>query len=781
MATRRPGSALTLQSNDIAQWRVRVFSLLLPFVLVLGAISALPSILLATSNGHWVIAIIRLLSLAWMFLIWRLERAPYVLRVLNFLICVSLLGIALLVKAGPSALLTMMAVPVMAVILLGLRPAIIALALSALCVLVLTSSSIVQLHLPGLGRGALHAALFTTLNFTSIGALVTLSCGALLRDMTRSLREARRGAAKLELLNQDLRLTSRAIAHLNDLVLIARTVDTPGACLPISFANDAFLRHSGYARDEVIGRSMRMFEGPATDPVTTARMVDAVGRRQQVSAELVNYKRNGEAYWLEVEMVPFAGDSGSITHWVIVGRDITERRQAADAIHRLAYFDGLTGLPNRRLLFERMAALVADARRGRALGALLYVDLDHFKTINDARGHASGDLVLTHAADRLGLMMGPHDTVARLGGDEFVVLLCDLGADPDRLAGLALARAEQIRLALARRMDIDGQRHYATASIGVALAMGACRSEHDLLREGDIAMYRAKARGRNGVALFEPGMLEDAERRLEVERDLAQALENGEMAVNLQLQVDRAGRPCGAEVLVRWRRADGRMVPPDDFIPVAESSGQIVQLGEWALRQSCLAWHRLASAGHTLPLSVNVSPVQFRQPDFVARIEAILFETSMPPGQLILEITEGLLVDRMDQTIAHMQALAELGVRISIDDFGTGYSSLIYLTRMPLYELKIDKSFIRATPHDASATAIVRSVLSMAGHLGLRVVAEGVENEAQAAWLAARGNAIMQGYLFHRPMPLDGVIAHLDAALRKRSGLASAALSLAPG
>jgi EAL domain-containing protein (putative c-di-GMP-specific phosphodiesterase class I) len=258
-------------------------------------------------------------------------------------------------------------------------------------------------------------------------------------------------------------------------------------------------------------------------------------------------------------------------------------------------------------------------------------------------------------------------------------------------------------------------------------------------------------------------MQAEVECRLTLERDLAAALGRGELAMHLQLQVDREELPVGAELLMRWRRTDGTMVPPDVFIPLAETTGLILPLGYWALRQACMAWLRLAEAGHPLPLSVNVSPSQFRQPDFVAQVRAVLAETGAPASELIFEVTEGLLIDNLEDTVARMHELAALGIRFSIDDFGTGYSNLAYLKRMPLYELKIDKSFIRDTPGDANGTAIVQSILAMAGHLGLRVVAEGVETRAQAAFLSANGGPGMQGYLFARPAPLADIIALLGA------------------
>jgi diguanylate cyclase (GGDEF)-like protein/PAS domain S-box-containing protein len=757
-----------LPSNDIAQWRARVFSKLLPIVLALGVIAAIPSVPLALHQGKWQVALMDLVALAWLVAIWRCTRVSYTIRVFNFLAMLYLVAIGLMLAVGPVSLNYLMAPPAMAVILLGNRSALAALALCTICIVTLGANGYARLYVPGMEDQVLPSSLVVAVNFTCVGALITYTSGTLLRGIAKSLAESRAaadelgaGQARLQAMNAELRLTSEAVARLNDMVLIARMVDLPDAEQPIIFANDAFLRHTGYSREQVLGRSLRMLEGPDTDPLTVSRVLAAVARKEAVTAEMLLYTSRGHAYWVEAEMVPFAGDQGAITHWVVVSRDITERRTAADAIHRLAFYDVVTGLPNRRLLMDRLAELIALARETQALGAVLYIDIDNFKTVNDARGHAVGDQVLRIASERLVAAVGAQGSVARLGGDEFVALLGGLGMDRCVATGRALALAEQIRCALAEKMLIDDQRYYATTSIGVALTAHPPSAESDLLREADTAMYHAKSRGRNGVVLFEAGMLRDAERRLTLERDLGLALENGELAMHLQLQFDAAHTTSGAELLMRWRRNDGSSIPPDQFIPVAESSGLIVSLGEWALRQACHSWHALTAAGHPLPLSVNVSPMQFRQPDFVSRVEAILAETGVPPGQLIFEVTEGLLVDRLDQTIDRMRALAALGIRISVDDFGTGYSSLAYLTRMPLYELKIDKGFIRDTPHDKDGTAIVQSVLSMAGHLGLRVVAEGVETQAQAEYLAHHGNTCMQGYLFHRPMPLQELLAYL--------------------
>ncbi|MGZ9029701.1 MAG: EAL domain-containing protein [Telluria sp.] len=506
---------------------------------------------------------------------------------------------------------------------------------------------------------------------------------------------------------------------------------------------------------------MDILQGAATDSAEVERVRAAMARAEPVTAELLSYTKAGVPFWIELDMMPFADEGGTNTHWVAVGRDVTERKKAANDIHRLAFFDVLTGLPNRRMLMDRLDKLLASSQAGGGLGALMFIDLDHFKYINDARGHATGDAMLRHAAGRLTQLMRKDDIVARLGGDEFVVLLAHLGHELHTASAAALRVAEKIRHALTQPFEIDGQSYNSSASIGVTLLANTGQTVEDLLREADTAMYRAKAGGRNGVAFFEAAMQAEIERRLTLESDLAAALERGELCMHAQLQVDRDGQPVGAELLMRWQRADGTMVPPDVFIPVAEATALIVPIGQWALHQACLSWLGLAQAGHPMPLSVNVSPSQFRQPDFVANVRRTLAETGAPASQLIFEITEGPLIDNVDSTIARMHELADIGIRFSIDDFGTGYSSLAYLKRLPLYELKIDRSFIRDMPGDANGTAIVQSVLAMAGHLGLRVVAEGVETRAQADFLSANGGPEMQGYLFARPLPLADMIGLL--------------------
>ncbi|WP_426341165.1 putative bifunctional diguanylate cyclase/phosphodiesterase [Pseudoduganella sp. S-14] len=439
---------------------------------------------------------------------------------------------------------------------------------------------------------------------------------------------------------------------------------------------------------------------------------------------------------------------------------------------QLAFYDPLTGLPNRRLLLDRLAGLLASSERQQVFSAVMFVDLDRFKTINDARGHATGDHLLRLAAQRLSEAVRKSDTVARIGGDEFVVLLAHLAPDLAAAGNAAQAVAEKIRAALAQEFEIAGQGYGCSASIGVTLLPRYGQQADDLLREADTAMYRAKAAGRNGIAFFEAAMQSEVERRLTLERELGQAIEQERLHVAFQPQFDCQGRLHGAELLMRWERDEGGMVSPAIFIPLAEEAGLIVPLGLWALKQACLAQQRMSVLGLSLPLSVNVSPRQFRQADFVQQVRTILQEHGVEPALLILEVTEGLLVEKMDEIVARMNELAELGVRFSIDDFGTGYSSLAYLKRMPLYELKIDRSFIMDMPDDASDVVIVQTILAMAGQMGLRVVAEGVETQAQADFLAAHGCHALQGYLLGRPAPLPALLDLLAAQAALSTGAA---------
>jgi diguanylate cyclase (GGDEF)-like protein/PAS domain S-box-containing protein len=449
------------------------------------------------------------------------------------------------------------------------------------------------------------------------------------------------------------------------------------------------------------------------------------------------------------------------TLWHGFNTDITERKEAEAYTFRLAYFDGLTGLPNRSLLRDRIDQALALARRNRQYGAVMFVDLDNFKQINDARGHSVGDHLLTEVAKRLQMLLRAEDTVARIGGDEFVLLINELGQDVEASARAAMAVAEKVRAVLDRPHLIDNFSYTSTGSIGISLFPKAGQRIDDLLREADTAMYRAKAAGRNRIAFFELTMQLEVEERLALEQELKEALATGQLRLHVQSQVDAQGQAVAGEVLVRWLHPLRGLVPPMRFIPLAEETGLILPLGEWVIEQACHTLARMQRGGLTQSLSVNVSAYQFRSDDFVARVRAILQGTGAPARQLIFEVTESLFIQDWEHSLRRISELVQMGIRFSIDDFGTGYSSLSYLQRLPLFELKIDRSFVQDTPHDINDTAIVSSILSMAQHLGLEVVAEGVENRAQADFLLASHCNRLQGYLFSQPQPLEDWLAQM--------------------
>ncbi|MDZ4075784.1 MAG: EAL domain-containing protein [Hylemonella sp.] len=439
--------------------------------------------------------------------------------------------------------------------------------------------------------------------------------------------------------------------------------------------------------------------------------------------------------------------------------DITERRENEARIHRLAFYDPMTDLPNRRLLMDRLAMALHTAQRSGACTAVLFLDLDHFKNVNDASGHAVGDALLLQVAQRLSSLLREQDTVARIGGDEFVILLPHVGEESHSASLVALGVAEKIRKALQQPVELGRQVYASGCSIGVTLLTPQSRSVDDLLREADTAMYRAKAAGRNAIAFYEPAMHAEVQERLALELDLKHAIAAGQLALHLQTQVDAAGRPCGGELLLRWLHPARGYVSPAQFIPLAESTGLILELGHWVLAQGCQMLVTLAQAGHAMPLSINISPRQLRESDFVAQVRRALADTGAPADRLIFEVTEGHLVEDVDKILGRMRELAALGIRFSIDDFGTGYSSLAYLNRMPLYELKIDRSFVQGLPDDLHARGIVETVLSIARNFSLHVVAEGVETQAQADYLLNSGCPSLQGYLYARPVPLQDWLA----------------------
>ncbi len=474
--------------------------------------------------------------------------------------------------------------------------------------------------------------------------------------------------------------------------------------------------------------------------------------------ELERHRDDGTVYWISVSGEPIIDEAGVFRGYCGIGCDITSRKLADAQIEKLAFFDALTGLPNRRLLYDRLQQAVVVGQRRGAHGALLFIDLDDFKAINDTQGHEVGDQLLKQVAMRLSVCVRQTDTVARLGGDEFVVMLDELSEQAAQAAAQTEAVGKKILATLNQPFELAQQWLHSSPSIGVALFCGQQDSADELLKRADLAMYQAKAAGRNTMRFFDPRMQTVVSERATLEADLRHGMARGELLLHYQPVVDAQGQTTGVEALARWQHPLRGLIPPGEFIPLAEQSGLILTLGQWVLDVACrqlVAWSAQAGT-RGWSMAVNVSARQFRHPDFVNLVLSTLRTTGANPYRLKLELTESLLVSDVDDAIAKMSELRSIGVRFALDDFGTGYSSLSYLQRLPLDQLKIDQSFVRDVLHSANDAAIVRTILSLAHSMELTVVAEGVETLGQHEFLAQCGCMAFQGYLFGRPAPITG-------------------------
>ena len=562
---------------------------------------------------------------------------------------------------------------------------------------------------------------------------------------------------------EQLMLLETSISRLNDIVLIAEALPSRQPEPRVVFVNDAFVRHTGYNREDVLGQTPGMLLGPDPPLGQLLRGKGALQENGQGRSELKIYTKSGNWFWVELEIVSVLAPAGQLTHWVAVGRDITQRKAAEAEIHHLAFYDPLTQLPNRQLLMDRLQRVLAHSAQTRRQGALMFIDVDNFKVLNDTLGHHKGDLLLQKVATRLLDCVRKTDTVARLGGDEFVIMLENLADDPEAATSRARIVAEKVLNCLREPFNLDGHRHYASASLGVTSLTGQHDRVSELLKQADLAMYQAKTLGRNTVCFFDPNLQATVSAKAAVSSDLRVGLRENQFVVYYQPQVDRHGRVTGVEALLRWQHPERGLVEPADFIPTAEDTGLILPLGQWALETACQQLAAWATRPETLGLSiaVNVSVRQFRHPDFVDTVIATIQRTGIRAHRLKLELTESLLADRMEITIAKMGTLKALGVTLSLDDFGVGYSSLSALKRLPLDQLKIDKGFVADLLTDPNDAAISRAIITLAQSLSLQVVAEGVETQAQRDFLLQQGCEYFQGYLFSRPLPLEELERYL--------------------
>jgi diguanylate cyclase (GGDEF)-like protein/PAS domain S-box-containing protein len=547
----------------------------------------------------------------------------------------------------------------------------------------------------------------------------------------------------------ELRIAAVAFASQNGMVI----TDPKGIILRV---NPAFTRLTGYRPEEAIEQTMALLKSGRHDSLFYQRMWKSLQEKGHWQGEIWNKRKNAQIYAEMLTITAILTPDRGVIYYVGSFTDITDDKEAEAEIHRLAYYDPLTRLPNRRLLQDRLHQALAATSRSGQYGAMFFIDVDNFKALNDTRGHGVGDLLLIEVAQRLRGMLREGDTVARQGGDEFVVLLEDLGAEISEATALSKRMADKLFQVIDRPFTLDGHEYQCKLCIGVRL-FGKHDSIEDLFKHADLALYQAKNAGRNTLRFFHPTMQEALDLRSALESDLSQALERKQLRLFYQPQVNVAGRVIGVEALLRWQHPERGLVLPHDFIPLAEDTGSILSIGLWVLETACAqlkAWENDART-LDLKLAVNVSARQFRQPDFVTQVRKVLEVSCAKPTRLKLELTESLVLEDIQDTIVKMRSIQQLGVSFSMDDFGTGYSSLSSLARLPLDQLKIDGAFVRNLSKKGNDATIARTIITMGREMAMNVIAEGVETEEQRDFLEMHGCQAYQGNLFSRPLPLE--------------------------
>ncbi len=539
--------------------------------------------------------------------------------------------------------------------------------------------------------------------------------------------------------------------------------------------NSSFTKISGYAAQDVIGKNPRILQSGRHDENFYAEMWSRINQIGYWEGEIWNKRKSGEIYPEHITISAVKDLAGKVSNYVATLTDITMSKQAADEIMHLAFYDTLTLLPNRRLLIDRLKFALASSARSTKRGALLFLDLDNFKILNDTLGHDIGDQLLQQAALRIQSNVREGDTVARQGGDEFVVILEDLSEAIFEAAAQTETIGKKILSALSQPYQLGAHQHFCTISIGATL-FGDSQTEIDgLFKQADIAMYQSKKAGRNTLRFFDQQMQNGLNIRAILESELREAIEKNQFELYYQVQVDETNRALGAEALIRWLHPERGLVSPVQFIPVAEETGLILPIGKWVLDTACAqlkTWQKDSNTKH-LKISVNVSAKQFRQADFVDQIIDVIQRHNISPTLLKLELTESHLLDNIEETILTMNELSKFGIDFSLDDFGTGYSSLQYLKRLSINQLKIDQSFVHDLTSDKSDRAIVRTIIAMADSLNMSVIAEGVETEEQRQLLLNKGCNQFQGYLFGKPVPIAEFEALVSNSSKGRGDTAS--------
>lgn len=597
---------------------------------------------------------------------------------------------------------------------------------------------------------------FLLCGLTGFGLLLLTGRTARVEEIVEKRTEALLNSN--EALNQEIAIR---LQHENELRVAATTFESHEAIVVtdaegiILRVNRAFSDITGYSAEEAIGQNPRMLSSGYHDQEFYREMYKQLAKNNQWKGEIWNRRKNGTVFPEVLTVTGVRDRQNRLIHYVAIFSDVSDKKAAEQEIHNLAYYDPLTNLPNRRLLLDRLQQEIASAKRHLRYGALFFLDLDHFKNLNDSRGHQVGDELLIQVAQRLQSIVRQEDTACRLGGDEFIIMVPGRFLSLQQATNHAAMLAEKILLAINQPFIVQGSEHHFSTSIGVTLYPETADQPEDIIQQADTAMYRAKESGRNGISFFKPAMQAAADRRLTLEKEMRLALQDRQFVLHYQPQVNDQLRVVSAEALIRWIHPEKGMISPAEFIPLAEDTHLILPIGAWVLHEACHQIKAWDAQGHKIDhVAVNVSSRQFRQAGFVQQVRQALMDAGVNAKRLVIELTEGCVIERIDDTIAKMHALQAMGVRISIDDFGVGYSSLSYLKSLPLSQLKIDQSFVRHI-NDPNAAVIVETIIMMTKSLGLNVIAEGVEDESQVQFLKAKGCLFYQGYYFGRPVVAD--------------------------